>query len=99
MMHSHEHALAGRTALLLILGSSPMVEGIPAFLAASTRGSVLLAIMAVVFAFATTATYVLMSVVGVRSLQRTSLGRVERYGEVLSGLFVASVGVYGLVTS
>jgi ABC-type nickel/cobalt efflux system permease component RcnA len=99
MMHSHEHALAGRTALLLILGSSPMVEGIPAFLAASTRGPVLLAIMAVVFAFATITTYVLMSVVGVRSLQRTSLGRVERYGEVLSGLFVASVGVYGLVTS
>ena len=97
--HTHEHARAGRTALLLILGSSPMVEGIPAFLAASTKGPVLLAIMALIFAIATIATYIVMSVVGVRSLQRTSLGRFERYGEVLSGLFVAGVGVYALFTS
>ncbi len=99
VMHTHEHALAGRTALLLILGSSPMIEGIPAFLAASTRGLALLATMAVVFAFATITTYVMMSVIGVRTLQRRSLGPLERYGEVLSGLFVAAVGVYALFMS
>ena len=29
--HDHRHKTTGRTALLLILGSSPMVEGIPLF--------------------------------------------------------------------
>jgi ABC-type nickel/cobalt efflux system permease component RcnA len=96
--HMHEHAMAGRTALLLILGSSPMVEGIPAFLGASTKGPGLLAVMAIVFAFATIATYMVMCVAGVRGLQRTSLGPLERYGEVLSGVFVAAVGIYALFT-
>lgn len=76
-----------------------MVEGIPAFLAASAKGPILLGLMALTFATATIATYAVMSVAGVRSLQRTSLGRFERYGEVLSGLFVAGVGVYALFTS
>lgn len=98
-IHTHEHEVAGRTALLLILGSSPMIEGIPAFLGASTKGPALLGIMAVVFAASTMATYVAMCVTGLRSLQRTSFGALERYGEVLSGLFVAAVGVYALFTS
>ena len=97
--HTHEHAIAGRTTLLLILGSSPMVEGIPAFLGASTKGPALLAIMAVVFAVATIATYAAMCIVGLRSLQRASFGPLERYGEVLSGLFVAAVGFYALLAS
>lgn len=97
--HSHEHKVAGRTALLLILGSSPMIEGIPAFLSASTKGPVLLAVMALVFAISTIATYAVMCVAGVRSLQRVSLGPLERYGEVLSGLLVAAVGVYALLTA
>jgi len=97
--HGHEHAAPGRTALLLILGSSPMVEGIPLFLNASTKGPVLLGAMAAVFAIATIAAYVVTCVAGVRGLQRTSLGPLERYGEVLSGLFVAAVGVYALFTA
>jgi ABC-type nickel/cobalt efflux system permease component RcnA len=98
-VHAHDHSTSGRTALLLILGSSPMVEGIPAFLGASTKGVGLLAIMAVVFAVATIATYVVMCVAGARGLQRASLGPLERYGEVLSGLFVAAVGIYALLTA
>jgi hypothetical protein len=31
-LHEHRHKTSARTALILILGSSPMVEGIPAFL-------------------------------------------------------------------
>jgi ABC-type nickel/cobalt efflux system permease component RcnA len=95
--HGHEHAASGRTALLLILGSSPMIEGIPAFLGASTKGPELLGVMAAVFACSTIATYIATCVAGVRGLQRTSLGPLERYGEVLSGLFVAAVGCYALV--
>ncbi len=97
--HEHEHAIAGRTALLLILGSSPMIEGLPAFFAASPYGAALLATMAVVFAASTIVTYVTVSCVAIAGLQRTSLGPLERYGEVLSGAFVAAVGVYALLTA
>jgi putative Mn2+ efflux pump MntP len=88
-----------QTALLLILGSSPMIEGLPAFFSASTYGASLLGVMSLVFAAATIATYVVMSVAGARSLQRASLGTFERYGELLSGLFVAAVGIYAVVTA
>jgi ABC-type nickel/cobalt efflux system permease component RcnA len=97
VLHAHDHAQTGRTALLLILGSSPMIEGIPAFFAASTQGAVLLGMMAVVFALSTILTYVATCVLGIAGLQRLSLGPLERYGEVLSGLFVAAVGVVSLI--
>lgn len=97
VLHSHDHTASGRMALLLILGSSPMIEGIPAFFNASTKGPALLGVMAIVFAASTIITYIAMCVAGLRGLQKTSLGPLERYGEVLSGLFVALVGVYALV--
>jgi ABC-type nickel/cobalt efflux system permease component RcnA len=99
VLHVHDHTVAGRTALLLILGSSPMVEGIPAFFAASTYGVPLLATMAAVFAATTILTYVSVSVAGIAGLQRISLGPLERYGEVASGVFVGLVGVYALITA
>jgi len=46
-VHEHSHDTSPRMALLLILGSSPMIEGIPAFFAASRYGVELLAIMVV----------------------------------------------------
>jgi ABC-type nickel/cobalt efflux system permease component RcnA len=98
VLHEHSHTVPGRTALLLIVGSSPMIEGIPAFFAASTYGPQLLGIMALVFAVATIVTYVTVSTVAIAGLQRASLGPLERYGEVLSGVFVALVGIYSLVT-
>jgi len=97
--HHRVDSASQRTTLLLILGSSPMVEGLPAFLAASTYGFALLATMAAVFALATIATYVAVTSAAARGLERLSLGPLERYGEVLSGLVVAAVGVYALVTA
>jgi putative Mn2+ efflux pump MntP len=97
VFHEHSHAATGRTALLLILGSSPMVEGIPAFLAASTYHPRLLVTMAVIFAAATILTYVALSVTGLRGVQRRGLGTLEQYGEMLSGLVVAAVGIYQLL--
>jgi hypothetical protein len=97
VLHRHDHVASGRMSLLLILGSSPMIEGIPAFFSASTKGPALLGVMAIVFAASTIVTYVGMCVAGLRGLQKTSLGPLERYGEVLSGLFVALVGVYALI--
>ncbi len=91
--HEHAHDTSARTALLLIVGSSPMVEGIPAFFAASRYGIGLLLTMALVFAFSTIATYAIVCVLSARSAQKMNLGPVERYGEVLSGGFIALLGV------
>ncbi|MEW6435900.1 MAG: hypothetical protein AB1508_01870 [Pseudomonadota bacterium] len=91
--HQHRHKTTARTALLLILGSSPMVEGIPAFFAAGRFGVGLIIAMSIVFALSTIATYVVLCVVSTAGLQRVQLGAFERYGEVLSGAFIALVGV------
>jgi nickel/cobalt transporter (NicO) family protein len=92
-LHEHRHKTSARTALLLILGSSPMVEGIPAFFAAGKYGPGVIVAMAVVFAISTIATYMLLCVYSTAGLQRVRLGAFERYGEVLSGAFIALVGV------
>ena len=95
--HAHRHRTTGRTALLLILGSSPMVEGIPAFFAASRYGIAQLAAMATLFAISTIATYVALCVGSLMGVARLRLGSLERYGEVLSGAFIALVGIaFGL---
>jgi uncharacterized membrane-anchored protein len=91
--HPHPEKTKNRTALLLILGSSPMVEGIPAFFAAGKYGLGLIILMSVMFAATTIATYALLCVYSVAGLQRVSLGPLERYGEVLSGGFIALVGL------
>jgi ABC-type nickel/cobalt efflux system permease component RcnA len=91
--HGHEPRDRARTPLLLILGSSPMVEGIPAFFAAGRYGAGLIAVMAVIFALSTIATYVVLCVYSTAGLRRLKLGAFERYGEVLSGSFIALVGV------
>jgi len=92
-LHDHRHKKSNRTALLLILGSSPMVEGIPAFFAAGRYGIGLIAVMAILFALSTIATYVVLCVYSVAGLQRVKLGAFEAYGEVLSGVFIALIGI------
>ena len=85
--------------MLLILGSSPMVEGIPAFFAASRYGVGLIVAMSLAFAASTIATYVVLSVYSASRLQRISLGPFERYGEVISGALMAIIGLgFGLFT-
>ena len=92
-LHDHVHKTTARMALLLILGSSPMVEGIPAFFAAGKYGVGLIVVMAIVFAISTIATYMLLCVYSTAGLQRVRVGAFERYGEVLSGAFIALVGL------
>jgi hypothetical protein len=91
-MHEHAHETSKRTALLLILGSSPMVEGIPAFFAASRYGAGLLGVMAVVFALSTVLTYVALCTASARGMDRLPLGRFEEFGEVISGSLIALLG-------
>ena len=91
--HAHDDKAKSRTALLLILGSSPMIEGIPAFFAASKYGPWLIVLMSLVFGATTIATYMVLCVYSTAGLQRVRLGPLERYGEVLSGAFIAVVGL------
>jgi ABC-type nickel/cobalt efflux system permease component RcnA len=91
--HEHRHKTTGRTALLLILGSSPMVEGIPLFFAAAPYGAATIAGMAFAFAASTILTYVLLCVGSAAGLQRLRFGAVEAWGEVLSGGLIALVGL------
>jgi nickel/cobalt transporter (NicO) family protein len=92
-LHDHTHRATGRGALLLILGSSPMIEGVPAFFAAGRFGVGIIALMALLFAASTIATYVVLCTLSARSLERVRLGPFERYGEVLSGGFIVLVGL------
>jgi ABC-type nickel/cobalt efflux system permease component RcnA len=92
-LHDHDHKITHRTALILILGSSPMVEGIPAFFAAGKYGFGLIAVMSAVFAISTITTYVILCVLSTTGLQNVKLGKFERYGEVFSGAFIALVGL------
>ena len=89
---SHDTKTGSRIALLLILGSSPMIEGIPAFFAAGQYGLWLLIIMALVFAAATISVYIVFSVYSAKGLKQVRFGRFERYGEIVSGAVIALVG-------
>ncbi|HUA09983.1 MAG TPA: hypothetical protein VMA98_12025 [Candidatus Acidoferrales bacterium] len=94
VQHEAERREVGsRTALMLILGSSPMVEGIPAFFAAAKFGPGLIALMSLCFAASTIATYVALCTLSGAALARLHLGPLERYGEVLSGALIALVGI------
>jgi ABC-type nickel/cobalt efflux system permease component RcnA len=89
---SHDTKTGSHIALLLILGSSPMIEGIPAFFAAGQYGLWLLIIMALVFAAATISVYIVFSVYSAKGLKQVRFGRFERYGEIVSGAVIALVG-------
>uniref|UniRef100_E6Q636 High-affinity nickel-transport protein n=1 Tax=mine drainage metagenome TaxID=410659 RepID=E6Q636_9ZZZZ len=96
-VHGHAHDRddgRSRGALLVILGSSPMIEGIPAFFAASRYGVAQLVTMSIVFAASTMLTYLVLCLLSSAGLARLQFGRFERYGEVISGLFIALLGAF-----
>jgi hypothetical protein len=49
--------------------------------------------MSLVFALGTILTYIGLCVASVAGLKQVKLGAFEKYGEVLSGMFIAAVGV------
>jgi ABC-type nickel/cobalt efflux system permease component RcnA len=93
----HPRRRSRTMTLVLVLGSSPMIEGLPAFFAAGRYGPWLLGVMAVVFAASTIATYIVMCVYSVRSLRQIGAHSFERYGEVLSGGFIVLLGLVFLI--
>jgi hypothetical protein len=66
--------MTGRTALLLILGSSPIVDAIRAYFAAVRFGVWLVIAMAIDFTLSTIATYVVLCVFSTAGLRRVRLG-------------------------
>ncbi len=70
-----------------------MIEGIPVFFAAGKFGPGLIVLMSILFAASTIATYMVLCVYSAAGLERMKLGPLERYGELLSGAFIALVGV------
>lgn len=74
-----------------------MIEGIPAFFSASRFGLGLLIVMAIVFAACTIGTYIAVTLASLRAIRDIDLGPIERYGEVMSGTFIALLGVVFLV--
>ena len=98
--HTHDEAHlhdSNRTALLLILGSSPMIEGIPAFFAAAKYGLELIIPMALLFAISTIATYIILCVYSTVLLRQVRFVAFEQYGEILSGSFIALLGLAFLI--
>jgi hypothetical protein len=86
-------ALPARTALMLILGSSPSIEVVPTFLAAAPLGIVAFIALSLVFSITTIGTYVVTCVLSVAGLEQFRYAAVERYGEVISGVLVSVIGV------
>ncbi|HXW77650.1 MAG TPA: hypothetical protein VEJ20_09580 [Candidatus Eremiobacteraceae bacterium] len=96
--HDHDEPItrldrpSARQTLLLILGSSPSVEALPVFFGAARYGLWFVAVVAGLFAISTIATYVAFSLAARSGLAVLRLGKLERYGEVLSGAVVALLG-------
>jgi putative Mn2+ efflux pump MntP len=84
--------IAMRTSVILVLGSSPSVEALPTFFAAAKYGVYWELVLAAVFAATTIGTYVVTCVLSAAGLEKLRLTPLERYGEVISGGFVAIVG-------
>ncbi|MBV8171317.1 MAG: hypothetical protein JO219_05225 [Candidatus Eremiobacteraeota bacterium] len=84
--------IATRTSIMLIVGSSPSVEALPTFFAAAPHGVYAELLLALVFAATTIGTYVVTTLVSTAGLERLRISALERYGEVISGAFVALVG-------
>ncbi len=90
--NGQRNKMPSRMALLLLLGSSPMVEGIPIFFAAGKLGAGTVALLSAVFAISTIATYIVLCTVSSTTFKRVAFGPLERYGEVLSGLIIVLAG-------
>jgi len=87
----HKHRASARTALLLILGSSAMVEGIPAFFAASRYGVALLVLHGGRVRGQDDHHLCRLVHNSTAGLQRVRLGLLERYGEVIPGVSISLV--------
>ena len=99
-LHAHGHLLsrlsgrrASAWALVAIIGISPCVLLQPILFASAAEGTGVALAAAAGFAFGTIATMLVVAAVARRGLERITLGFFTRWGDLLSGLVIAAVGV------
>lgn len=99
-LHAHGHLLShwSRGALtggmlVAIIGISPCVLFQPILFAAAAEGAGAAAAAAAGFAACTVGTMIAITAVALRGMRRLSLGFFTRYGDLLSGLIIAALGV------
>jgi nickel/cobalt transporter (NicO) family protein len=99
-LHAHGHLLSrlsGRSAsagaLVAIIGISPCVLLQPILFASAAEGWGTAAAAAAGFALCTIATMLLVAILARRGLERLDLGFFTRFGDLLSGLVIAAIGV------
>lgn len=86
-----------KVTLLLLLGSSPMLEGIPFFLAGAKFGAGMLLMMSFVFAACSVVTYVALCMISTNGILRLRLGAMDQYLESASGCLIFSLGAASLI--
>ena len=99
-LHAHGHilqpwfhrALTGG-ALVVVIGISPCALLVPILLAASAQGAVPLIAAGGGFAVCTIGTMVLVTFFASRGMSRMQLPFFTRYGDLISGLMIAIVGI------
>lgn len=99
-LHAHGHLLsrlAGRSAsagaLVAIIGISPCVLLQPILFASAAEGWGIALAAAAGFAACTIATMLLVAILARRGLERLDLAFFTRFGDLLSGLLIAAIGV------
>lgn len=99
-MHAHGHllsrwasgALSG-AALVAIIGISPCVLFQPILFAAAAAGTGTALAAAAGFAACTVGTMIAVTWIALRGMRRLRLGFFTRYGDLLSGIIIAALGV------
>ena len=99
--HAHGHLLerwfhggVSAGALVAIIGVSPCVLLQPILFGAAARGHGVLAATAVGFAVCTIGTMIGVTMVAIRGMRRFELPLFARYGDLISGLLIAGLGLF-----
>ena len=102
---SHRHIVSrhlgdqsiGSLALAVVVGLNPCVLAIPLVLATVAEGPWSLLAVGISFALTSVVVLVAASLLGYQGMKRINLPFLNRYGEVISGLLIAALGLIMLI--
>ena len=103
-VHTHGHllehwfhgTLSGAT-LVVIIGISPCALMVPVLFAAAAHGTAAVLAAGLGFAICTIATMVGVTAFALRGMQRFDLPFLTRYGDLLSGMLIAGIGLLVMI--
>lgn len=103
-LHAHGHLLSGLSRgrvsgrmLVAIIGISPCVLLQPILFAAAAEGGRAVAAAVAGFSICTVVTMLVVTWIAVQGLARVRLAFFTRYGDLLSGLVIAAIGILMLL--